>query len=464
MTEVGAATEGSTTAGADDFAHLHLHTQYSLLDGAIRVKDLCRVVKERGMSSVAVTDHGNMFGAVQFYQEAKAHGVKPIFGCEAYVSDGPASAKTDRKNYHLVLLAENEVGYRNLQILVSKGHLEGFYYNPRIDRALLREHSEGLIGLSACLGGHVSKLINGGDMDGARAVVQEYVDIFGPRRYFLELQPNMIPAQERVNAALAQLGEDLGVPLVATNDCHYVNRDEAHAHEVLMCMGQGRTLDDPKRIRHDCDAFYIKRADEMLGYFKQYPGAFENACEIARRCNVELQLGAPELPDFELPAGCVDDLPGYLRRIVHEGLRERVAELRAIGRAIDEDYYRARVDTELEIINNMKFPGYFLIVWDFIRHARKLGVPVGPGRGSGAGSLVAYSLRITDLDPIQYNLLFERFLNPERVSMPDFDIDFCQEKRDRTIDYVQKKYGEDRVAQIITHGKLQARAVLRDVG
>ncbi len=450
-------------AGNSDFAHLHLHTQYSLLDGAIRTKDLCKTVKARGMKSVAVTDHGNMFGAVQFYQEAKAQGVKPIFGCEAYMAEGEAPAKTDRKNFHIVLLAKNQTGYRNLQRLVSFGHLRGFYYNPRIDRQMLRKHSEGLIGLSACLGGHISRLITAGDMDAARDTVREYRDIFEPGQYFLELQPNGMEAQEKVNAALAQLGEDLDVPLVATNDCHYVNRKESHAHEILMCMGMGRTFDDPKRMRHDCSEYFIKTPDEMMGYFTRYPQAFENACRIAQMCNVELDLGHPELPDFQLPEGIEDDLPNYLRRVAYEGLQARLAELRARGLRPNEEAYRARLDHELDIIISMKFPGYFLIVYDFIRHARVQGIPVGPGRGSGAGSLVAYSLRITDLDPLEYNLLFERFLNPERVSMPDFDIDFCMDRREEVIQYVTDRYGEERVGQIATFHSLKARGLVRDV-
>jgi DNA polymerase-3 subunit alpha len=461
MAEGGSVIPG--TSSEADFAHLHLHTQYSLLDGAIRTKDLCKTVKERGMNTVAVTDHGNMFGALQFYQEAKAHGVKPIFGCEVYLSDGDMTARVDRKNYHLVLLARNEVGFKNLQFLVSKGHLEGFYYNPRIDRKLLREHSEGLIGLSACLGGHISRLINSGDMDAARSTVQEYVDIFEPGMYFLELQPNGMELQEKVNAALAQLGADVGAPLVATNDCHYVNKDEAHAHEVLMCMGQGRTLDDPKRMKHECDAFYIKRADEMAPYFRQYPGAFENAGRIAAMCNVDLKLGKPELPDFKLPEGAEEDLPGYLRKVAYAGLETRFHELQRRGQRFDPDLYRERLRFELDVIVQMKFPGYFLIVWDFIRHAKQIGVPVGPGRGSGAGSLVAYALRITDLDPIQYNLLFERFLNPERVSMPDFDIDFCMDRREEVIQYVTDRYGKEHVGQIATFHSLKARGLVRDV-
>ncbi len=453
----------SGNADLSDFAHLHLHTQYSLLDGAIRTKDLCKTVLDRGMKSVAVTDHGNMFGTIQFYEEAKKHGIKPILGCEAYISDGPAKARSDRKNYHIVLLAKNREGFANLQWLVSKGYLEGFYYSPRIDRTILRERSKGLVGLSACMSGHVSRLILDGRMDEARERVLEYKDIFEPGSYFLELQPNRLEKQEILNPILAQLAKDCGVPIVATNDCHYVDRSEAHAHEVLMCMGQGRTLDDPKRMKHECDEFFIKRPDEMAPYFAQYPEALENACRIARMCNVELDLGRPELPAFRLPEGIDDDLPGYLRKVAHDGLSVRLAELRSRGGRPNEDEYRARLDYELGVIVQMDFPGYFLIVWDFIRHAKQIGVPVGPGRGSGAGSLVAYALRITDLDPIRYALLFERFLNPERVSMPDFDIDFCMERRDEVIRYVMDRYGEDHVGQIATFHSLKARGLVRDV-
>jgi DNA polymerase-3 subunit alpha len=446
-----------------DFAHLHLHTQYSLLDGAIRTKDLCKKVHERGMKSVAVTDHGNMFGTIQFYEEAKKHGIKPILGCEAYISDGPMAAKTDRKNYHIVLLAKNQAGFKNLQKLVSMGFLEGFYYSPRIDRTILRDHAEGLVGLSACMSGHVSRLVLDGKMDEARDRVLEYKDIFEPGSYFLELQPNRLEKQEILNPILAQLARDCGVPIVATNDCHYVDRSEAHAHEVLMCMGQGRTLDDPKRMKHDCDEFFIKRPEEMAPYFSQYPEALENAARIAKLCNVELDLGRPELPDFRLPEGVEHDLPGYLREVSHRGLTQRLGELRSRGGRPNEDQYRERLEYELGVIIQMNFPGYFLIVWDFIRHAKQIGVPVGPGRGSGAGSLVAYALRITDLDPIRYALLFERFLNPERISMPDFDIDFCMDRRDEVIRYVMDRYGDDHVGQIATFHSLKARGLVRDV-
>ncbi|MEM6291931.1 MAG: DNA polymerase III subunit alpha [Myxococcota bacterium] len=454
---------GEGSVSLDDFAHLHLHSQYSLLDGAIRTKDLCKTIKDRGMHTVAVTDHGNMFGAVQFYEEAKKWGVKPILGCEAYIADGSMETRKDRKNYHIVLLAKNNIGFANLQRLVSFGYLRGFYYNPRIDRKVLKEHSEGLIGLSACVSGHISRLLLAGKMDEAKATVLEYKNIFEPGCYFLELQPNRLENQEKINPLLAQLAKDCGVGIVGTNDCHYVNRDEAHAHEILMCMGQGRTLDDPKRMKHECDEFFIKRPDEMAPYFSQYPEALENAARIGKMCNVELSLGTPELPDFALPEGVEGDLPEYLREVVLRGLEERFIELRARGIKPDVDLYRQRVDYELGIINSMKFPGYFLIVWDFIRHAKKIGVPVGPGRGSGAGSLVAYSMRITDLDPIQYNLLFERFLNPERVSMPDFDIDFCMHRREEVISYVMDRYGHDHVGQIATFHSLKARGLVRDV-
>lgn len=450
---------------ADDFAHLHLHSQYSLLDGAIRLDDLAPTIKERGMTSVAVTDHGNMFGALQHYKKAKASGIKPIFGCEAYVSEGDAAAKTDRKNYHLVLLARNEVGFANLQRLVSYGHTHGFYYNPRIDRALLRKHSEGLIGLSACLGGHISRLISedGSGLDQARAAVLEYRDIFEPDSYFLELQPSGTPRQELVNAKLAELGHALGVPLVATNDCHYVDRAEAHAHEVLMCIGMGKTIDDPTRIAHGVDEFFIKTPAQMEGYFTRYPDALDNARRIALACNVELKLGKPELPHFNLPDGAKEDIPTYLRKVANEGLERRLEEAARRGEQPVRKLYTSRIDYELDMIIKMGFAGYFLIVWDFIRHARERGIAVGPGRGSGAGSLVAYSMQITDLDPIHYRLLFERFLNPERVSMPDFDIDLCMNRRQEVIDYVVERYGHDRVGQIATFQGLLPKSVIKDV-
>ncbi|RMG97143.1 MAG: DNA polymerase III subunit alpha [Deltaproteobacteria bacterium] len=454
-------------AGRSDFAHLHLHTQYSLLDGAIRTSDLCRVVHERGMKAVAVTDHGNMFGAIQFYQEAKKWGVKPIFGCEAYLAGGDAEDRgnvpENRRNYHIVLLAKNEVGYRNLQRLVSEAYIHGFYRKPRVDRKRLHRYREGIVALSACLSGHVSRAVLDDRMDEARRLVRTYAEVFEPGHYFLELQPNGLPEQEKVNEALAELSRDTGVPIVATNDCHYVDRREAKAHEILMCMGMRVRYDDPDRPRHECDEFFVKTPEEMETYFRRYPEALENAARIATMCNVELELGRPELPHFELPEGEGEDAAAYLRKVARAGLERRLEEIRAQGRSVDADAYFARLEYELDIIVRMDFPGYFLIVWDFIRHAKARGIPVGPGRGSGAGSLVAYALRITDLDPIAYNLLFERFLNPERVSMPDFDIDFCMDRRDEVIEYVAERYGRNRVGQIATFHSLKARGLLRDV-
>lgn len=448
---------------ADDFAHLHLHTQFSLLDGAIRMKDLCTKVRERGMTSVAVTDHGNMHGAIQLYQRAKEAGVKPIFGCEAYLADGDAEARSDRKNYHIVLLARNNVGFANLQRLVSYGHIQGFYYQPRIDRKILRKHSEGLIALSACLGGHISRLVNANELDKAKQTVLEYKSIFEPDSYFLELQANGMALQESTNATLAQLGADTGVPLVATNDCHYVDQREAKAHEVLMCMGMQRTMKDPGRISHEHRELYIKSPDEMWGYFSRYPEAMENARRIPALCNVELRLGQTDMPRFDLPADVEEDLPGYLTRLAREGLDRRLAEFKLHGQEVQPDRYRERLEYEIQMIIRMGFPGYFLIVWDFIREAKDRGIPVGPGRGSGAGSLVAYALRITDVDPIRWGLLFERFLNPERVSLPDFDVDFCMDRRGEAIDYVTQRYGHDRVGQITTLATLKARGLVRDV-
>jgi len=447
----------------DDFAHLHLHTQYSLLDGAIRMKDLCSTVKARGMTSVAVTDHGNMYGAIALHRQAKESGIKPIFGCEAYLADGSAKAKSDRKNFHIVLLAKNDVGYHNLQRLVSYGHLEGFYYNPRIDRAILRKHREGLIGLSACLGGHISRLVNNNEIDKARATAREYKDIFEPGSYFLELQASGTPLQESTNAVLAQFGRDLGIPIVATADCHYVDRSEAEAHEVLMCIGMGKTILDDGRLAHECDELFIKTPEEMSTYFAaSYPEAMENSRRIASMCNVELKLGKIEMPEFRLPEGTEEDVDGYLRKVARQGLDRRFVEFDAQGRTVDRNTYRDRLEYELQMISKMGYPGYFLIVWDFIREAKDRRIPVGPGRGSGAGSVVAYAMRITDIDPIRWGLMFERFLNPERVSLPDFDIDFCMNRRGEVIDYVTSKYGADHVGQITTFQGLKARGLVRD--
>ncbi len=443
------------------FTHLHLHTQYSLLDGAIRLSDLFPAVLDRGMRAVAITDHGNMYGAVSFFKGAKAAGVKPIFGCEAYVSAGDMRDKSSRETFHLVLLARNEIGYRNLRYLVSMAFLEGFYYHPRIDLELLAEHSEGLVGMSACLSGQVPRTILRRGMDEALEVARRYKSIFEPGMFFLELQSNGLPEQEKVNAGLIEIARAEDIPLVATNDCHYVDRKDAFAQEVLMCIQQGRTLQDEKRLKHDSDEYYIKTPEEMEAAFRHVPEALENAERIAEMCNVELELGKTYLPKFEPPDGST--VEEYLRRQASEGLQRRLEQIRARGREVDVTEYQSRLERELAVIEKMGFPGYFLIVADFVGYAKSEGIPVGPGRGSGAGSLVAYCLGITDLDPLEHGLLFERFLNPERVSMPDFDIDFCKNRRDEVLAYVVRKYGENHVAQIVTHSTLKARGLVRDV-
>lgn len=445
-----------------DFVHLHLHSQYSLVDGAIRLPDLVKGVQARGMSAVAVTDHGNMYGAVDFYKRAQKGGVKPIFGCEAYVADGPREEKN--RSFHLVLLAKNQAGFANLRKLISFGALQGMYRGrPRVDLDLLRAHSEGLIGLSACLAGQVARSFLDSGEDAARATARTYREIFAPGDFYLEVQPNGMGDQDRVNAAWRRIGRDLEIPLVATNDSHYLNREDARAHEVLMCIGMGKTLDDPNRLRHEVDAYWLKPPEVMwreLG--GEFADALENTVKIADACNVEMKLGDVFLPNFEVPPGYTID--SFMIRRAEEGLDRRFTELAAIGKRVDKAAYRARLTMELEIIKGMGFPGYFMIVQDFINWAKIQGIPVGPGRGSGAGSLVAYALRITDIDPIPYNLLFERFLNPERVSMPDFDVDFCMNRRMEVIDYVTQKYGADNVGMIATFGGLKARGVLKDVG
>ncbi|MFC1482355.1 DNA polymerase III subunit alpha [Myxococcota bacterium] len=443
------------------FVHLHLHTQYSLLDGAILMDALCPAIRERGMDSVAVTDHGNMFGAVHFFKRAKQAGIKPIFGCEVYVAEADRRDRSKRSSFHLVLLARNEVGFRNLRYLVSMGYLEGFYYVPRIDRELLASHSEGLIGLSACLGGQVARAILDRSRATAAALAREYREIFEPGMFFLELQPNGMAEQEQVNEVLIDLSRELDIPLVATNDCHYLNREDALAQEILMAVQQGRTLQDDKRLKHESEEFYLKTPEEMAAHFSEVPEAIENTARIADLCDVQLELGETHLPDFP-PPGDLSQAE-YLRQLAEQGLGERMKEAAAREEPVDAEEYRERLRTELATIEQMGFPGYFLIVHDFIRAAKSMQVPVGPGRGSGAGSLVAYALRITDLDPIPYGLLFERFLNPERVSMPDFDIDFCMNRRDEVLKYVVERYGADKVAQIVTFSTFKARGLVGDV-
>ncbi len=442
------------------FTHLHLHTQYSLLDGAIRLDDLFPKALALGMKQVAMTDHGNLFGALDFYQKARAHGVKPILGCETYVAEDRFD-RSERRSHHLVLLAKNYVGWKNLSYLNSMGFLEGFYYNPRIDRKILRAHAEGLIGLSACLGGAVSRAILANDMAAAAQVAAEYDNILGRGNYYLEVQANGLPDQVKVNAGIIEIAKKTGIPIIATNDCHYLERKDARAHEILMCVGQKTTVNDSKHLRHPTDAYYVRSPEEMGLLFKDLPEALENAERIGEVCNVELQLDETYLPTFKVPEGY--DAGSYLTELAHRGLEVRLATAARVGQQCDPDEYRARLEHELGVIKKMNFPGYFLIVWDFINYAKERGIPVGPGRGSGAGSLVAYSMRITDIDPIQNKLLFERFLNPERVSMPDFDVDFCMNRREEVIAYVTRKYGKNNVGQIVTMHQLKARSCIRDV-
>jgi DNA polymerase-3 subunit alpha len=452
---------------AADFTHLHLHTLYSLLDGAIRLPDLMASCAQDGMKSVAVTDHGNMFGVVNFYQEAKKHGIKPIIGLEAYVAGDKGRAdRSQRIGNHLVLLAMNDAGYRNLRYLSTKSFTEGFYYDPRVDKEILRGHNEGIIALTACMAGAVPKALRRGDRDEARREALELKEIFQDRLY-LEIQSNALKEQLPVNHGLCELSRDLGIPLVATADSHYVRREDAKAHEVLMAIASGKTFDDPRRLRHDTEELYIKSPDDMYaaaeattGVGAEWREAVNNSHLIAQRCNVEINLKDKFLPKFQVPEG--ESLDSHIARKAREGLDRRFRELPYLDR-IKPDDYRERLERELGVIQKMGFSGYFLIVQDFINWAKSHGIPVGPGRGSGAGSLVAYALRITDIDPLPYNLLFERFLNPERVSMPDFDVDFCQDRRGEVIDYVTQKYGRDNVAQIITYGALSAKSAIKDV-
>jgi len=451
-----------------NFVHLHVHTQYSLLDGAIRVGDLLAKCKEYGMDAVAITDHGSMFGALEFYVQAKKAGIKPIIGCEFYVSPShrfDKSAKSAGKAaFHLVLLAMDNTGYQNLLKLASLAQLEGFHYKPRIDLEVLEAHAEGLIALTACLHGGIPMRITAGDMDGAREEARRLMALFGDRLY-LEMQENNIPEQAIVNQGLKQLSQELGIPLIATNDCHYLNREEAQAHEVLLCIQTGKTMHDASRFRFSTDELFFKSPEEMKRAFAHSPEAIAETVRLAARCNVELSFGESHFPIFPVPEG--ETLDSLFEKSALAGLEERLSDMREIGQLTPEieKTYRDRLTHEIDVIIKMGFPGYFLIVADFINWAKDHEIPVGPGRGSGAGSLAAYSLRITDIDPIPYGLIFERFLNIERKSMPDFDVDFCQERRGEVIEYVQQRYGgEAHVAQIVTYGSMKARAVIRDVG
>lgn len=438
------------------FVHLHVHTEYSLLDGSARIKDLVARVKELGMGSIAITDHGAAYGIIEFYKEAAANGIKPILGCEVYVAKRTLYDKEpniDSDYYHLVLLAKNITGYKNLIKLVSKGFIDGFYYKPRVDHDTIRQYKDGLIALSACLAGEVQSHINNGDMEKAESSALLYKDIFG-EDYYLELQDHGLDEQKKVNGELIGLSRKLDIPLVCTNDIHYINRDDAKAHEVLLCIQTGKTIDDEDRMKFIGDEFYLKSPEEMYELFGYIPEALENTVKIAEKCSLELEFGKMHLPRFDVPDGMESN--EYLRKLCSEGLHKRYDN-------VTEDLEQ-RLEYELSVIEQMGYVDYFLIVWDFIKFTVDNGIITGPGRGSAAGSIVSYCLGITRIDPIKYNLIFERFLNPDRVSMPDIDSDFCYERRQEVIDYVVSKYGKDRVVQIITFGTMAARAAIRDVG
>ena len=439
------------------FTHLHLHTEYSLLDGACRIPKLVERIKALGMTSCAITDHGVMYGCIDFYSAMKDAGIKPIIGCEVYVCrDRLDKSAANREYSHLILLCENNTGYQNLMKLVSEGFLTGYYYRPRIDYNLIRQHSEGLICLSACLSGDLPKLLLQGRYDDAEAYVREMQDIFGEKNFYVEIMDHGIREEKIVMPRLISLAREMNVPLVATNDCHYLEEKDADAQELLLCIQTGKTLDDANRMRMDTRQLYVKSEDEMRTLFAACPDAVDRTQEIADRCNVEFEFGVTRLPHYPVPEG--ETALSMLTHLTHEGLRERYPD----AKETDEPWQR--LNYELNVISSMGYVDYFLIVWDFIRYAKSQGIMVGPGRGSGAGSIVAYSLGITMLDPLKYQLLFERFLNPERVTMPDIDVDFCYERRQEVIDYVARKYGADHVSQIITFGTLQAKGCIRDVG
>jgi DNA polymerase-3 subunit alpha len=454
--------------GSPNFVHLHLHTDYSLLDGACEISELATEAARRGMPAVAVTDHGNLFAAANFYHEATTRGVKPIIGCEVYVAPGSHKARgaeAERSN-HLVLLCESNEGYQNLIQLVSTGYLDGFYYKPRIDHELLAKHSRGLIALSACLRGEVSDALLEDKFDNARKAAYRLQDIFGKGNFFLEVQDQGLEAEKRVNREMVRLSRETGIPLVATNDCHYLTQSDAHAQEVLLCIQTGKTMGDTQRMRFATDQFYFKSGEEMAQVFRDLPDALSRTVAIAERCQVKIERVSNPFPEFQVPAGLTPE--SYFEKVVREGFSSRLPVLEQqskegrLRRPLSE--YETRLSDEIEMIKKMRFAGYFLIVWDFIHYARAQGVPVGPGRGSAAGSLVSFALRITDVDPLQYDLLFERFLNPERISLPDIDIDFCMRRRGEVIEYVRQKYGEKNVAQIITFGTMAAKAAIKDSG
>ena len=452
-----------------EFVHLHVHTQYSLLDGMIRLEDLFQKAREYKMPAVAITDHGNMFGAIDFYQRAYNYGIKPIIGAELYVAPKSRFEKSyapGETAHHLIVLVKNMQGYKNLMKLTSAGFLEGFYYRPRVDKELLKECNEGLIAASACLHGEINNFILKGRIDEAKTAVRTYQTIFGEEDFFLELMQNGLPDQNIANQTLIEISKDLSIPLIATNDCHYLNRDHAEAHDVLLCIQTGKTIEDKDRMSLGADQFYFRSPQEMYELFDHIQKAVSNTVEIAKKCNLSLELNKFYLPKFEVK-NPDETLDNYLERKAREGLEKRYPEILKNQEGNEEEIkakYEKRLTEELDMIKAMGFAGYFLIVSDFVKHAKHNDIPVGPGRGSAAGSLVAYATRITNIDPIRYGLFFERFLNPDRITMPDIDIDFCQEGRDEVIRYVTEKYGKDKVSQIITFGKMQAKQVIRDVG
>ena len=441
------------------FSHLHVHTEYSLLDGSSKIKELLKRAKELGMDSMAITDHGVMYGVIDFYREAKAIGVKPIIGCEIYVSPGSRFdrevVKGEERYHHLVLLAENDKGYHNLMKIVSKGFTEGFYYKPRVDKEVLRKYHEGIIALSACLAGEVSTFLKKDNYEDAKKAALNYQEIFGVGNFYLELQDHGYTEQQKVNSGLLRLSKDTGIPMVATNDIHYTYKEDEKAHDILLCIQTGKKVQDEDRLRYEGGQFYCKSPEEMQGLFPYAPDALENTGKIAERCNVEIIFGEQKVPKFDVPA--LYDAYTYLKKLCEDGLVKRYGDN-------PSEELKERLSYELNTIKEMGYVDYFLIVSDFIAYAKNHGIAVGPGRGSAAGSIVSYCLGITDIDPIRYSLLFERFLNPERVSMPDIDVDFCFERRQEVIDYVVEKYGKDKVVQIVTFGTMAAKGVLRDVG
>ena len=441
-----------------DFTHLHVHTEYSLLDGSAKIKSLVKRAKELGYDSLAITDHGVMYGVIDFYEAARAEGIKPIIGCEIYVSPG---SRFDRENtrgeeryYHLVLLAENNQGYKNLSKIVSRGFTEGFYYKPRVDMEVLEQYHEGIIALSACLAGEVAVNLRKNNYEEAKEAALRHLKIFGENNYFLEMQDHGLAEQATVNAGVMRLSKELGIPMVVTNDSHYILAEDWEAHDVLLCIQTNRKVHDEDRMRYTGGQYYLKSKEEMYKLFPYAKEALANTQKIADRCDVEIEFGVTKLPKYDVPDGLSSW--EYLNKLCYEGLERRYSN--------PSQDLKDRLDYELSVIHKMGYVDYFLIVWDFIHYARSQKIMVGPGRGSGAGSIVAYCLEITSIDPIKYQLLFERFLNPERVSMPDIDVDFCYERRQEVIDYVGRKYGADRVVQIVTFGTLAARGVIRDVG